>query len=133
MNKIQINLNRKDNQRNVFRKQKRPLVRPLWRQGIESFLMFLGGILLLTFLNYIPKKFDWTEVIFESWTDLIQGIRQLFEALVGFGGIILVLVIVIIGLTLFLGGAFRLCRFISRLIINQRKASRQGFNKRKRR
>ena len=48
-------LNKSDRHRQVFRRSRPKLVTPLWRQPLESLLIFLSGIGFSAFLNWVPQ------------------------------------------------------------------------------
>jgi len=126
-------LNKSDRHREVFRRSRPQRVVPLWRQPIEALLMLIGGIGLLAFLNWIPQwleeqGLEGIDIVSEAISDLIQGITHLLEAVIGFGSVILMGGLVILGLTLLLGGSWRMLRFFAHLWSKAKRPSRRGVH-----
>ena len=122
-------LNKSDRHRQVFRKSWPKRVTPLWRQPIESLLMLISGIGLLAFLNWIPQQeeLDGMVIVSEAISNLILGITNLLKAILGFGSVILMAVLVMLGLTLLLGGSWRMLKFFAHLWSRTKRPSQRGI------
>ncbi|MDP7327590.1 MAG: hypothetical protein QF862_03020 [Prochlorococcaceae cyanobacterium ETNP7_MAG_30] len=122
-------LNKSDRHRQVFRRSRPKRVTPLWRQPIESLLMLISGIGLLAFLNWIPQQeeLDGMVIVSEAISNLILGITNLLKAILGFGSVILMAVLVMLGLTLLLGGSWRMLKFFAHLWSRTKRPSQRGI------
>ncbi|MDP6196801.1 MAG: hypothetical protein QGG29_05400 [Prochlorococcaceae cyanobacterium ETNP18_MAG_17] len=122
-------LNKSDRHRQVFRRSRPKRVTPLWRQPIESLLMLISGIGLLAFLNWIPQQeeLDGMVIVSEAISNLILGITNLLKAILGFGSVILMAVLVMLGLTLLLGGSWRMLKFFAHLWSRTKRPSHRGI------
>ncbi len=122
-------LNKSDRHRQVFRRSRPKRVTPLWRQPIESLLMLISGIGLLAFLNWIPQQeeLDGMVIVSEAISNLILGITNLLKAILGFGSVILMAVLVMLGLTLLLGGCWRMLKFFAHLWSRTKRPSHRGI------
>ncbi|MFL0783714.1 MAG: hypothetical protein AB8B43_06200 [Prochlorococcus sp.] len=122
-------LNKSDRHRQVFRRSRPKRVTPLWRQPIESLLMLISGIGLLAFLNWIPQQeeLDGMVIVSEAISNLILGITNLLKAILGFGSVILMAVLVMLGLTLLLGGCWRMLKFFAHLWSRTKRPSQRGI------
>ena len=125
--------NNSDRQRQVFRRSRPIKVLPLWRQFVESLLMFVGGIGLIAFLYWVPDHFDGLVIVSEAIADLIRGVTHLLEALLGLGSVILLAGLVMLGLILLLGGSWRMLRFFTQLWSRPKKVSRRPIRRQIRR
>ncbi|HGY5532483.1 MAG: hypothetical protein AB8A49_01215 [Prochlorococcus sp.] len=122
-------LNKSDRHRQVFRRSRPKRVTPLWRQPIESLLMLISGIGLLAFLNWVPQQeeLDGMVIVSEAISNLILGITNLLKAILGFGSVILMAVLVMLGLTLLLGGSWRMLKFFAHLWSRTKRPSQRGI------
>ena len=122
-------LNKSDRHRQVFRRSRPKRVTPLWRQPIESLLMLISGIGLLAFLNWVPQQeeLDGMVIVSEAISNLILGITNLLKAILGFGSVILMAVLVMLGLTLLLGGCWRMLKFFAHLWSRTKRPSHRGI------
>ncbi|HGY5538568.1 MAG TPA: hypothetical protein ACN46J_06650 [Prochlorococcus sp.] len=122
-------LNKSDRHRQVFRRSRPKRVTPLWRQPIESLLMLISGIGLLAFLNWVPQQeeLDGMVIVSEAISNLILGITNLLKAILGFGSVILMAVLVMLGLTLLLGGSWRMLKFFAHLWSRTKRPSHRGI------
>ena len=87
------------------------------RQFLSMVLMLGGSGGLLLFLQCLLTEIDLLSLLSEAIADLIRGLQQLAEALVGFGSLVLIASLVVLIAVLLLGGslrALRLARWIVR-------------------
>ena len=78
-----------DRERRVFRrKPEKPSISP-WRQVLEGVLMTSLGVGLLAFLVWLPQRLDALALVSVALLDLIRGLQQLAEALLGLGTVLL--------------------------------------------
>ena len=104
-------------QRRVFRPRRRfPLI-PVLRQLTVVVLMLAGagGIALL--LHQLPQQVDIMMLLSKAIDDLIGGVQQLLEAMLGLAAIVLIAAIMLVAGVLLLGGLWRLIRII-RLVVS---------------
>lgn len=96
--------------RKVFSSRRsRPSI-PVWRQALEGVLLVMLGVGLLAFLSWLPQKIDALVVVSEAIADLIRGLAQLLEALLGIAAVILLALLLVAALVALLGGVVRLTR-----------------------
>jgi len=74
----------------------------------------LLGIGVLAFLSWLPQRIDALVVVSEAIADLIRGLGQLLEALLGLGAVILLALLLLVGLVALVGGTVRVCRSLVR-------------------
>ena len=104
-------LPRTQRERRVFSQRKRPSKRlPVWRMLLESVLLLLLGTGLLAGLSWLPTKVDAIVVVSEAIADLIRGLSQLLEALLGLSAVILIAALLVLGLLALLSGLIRFVR-----------------------
>ena len=87
-------------------------------------LMLGGSGGLLLFLQRLLTEIDLLSLLSEAIADLIRGLQQLAEALVGFGSLVLIASLVVLIAVLLLGGSLRALRLV-RLALG-RDPSRDG-------
>lgn len=104
-----------DREARVFRRRRRPVLPP-WRQGLEGTLMLLLGVGSLALLTWLPQRIDPLLMVSEMIADLIQGVAQLLEALLGLGSVLLLAAVLLLGLVCLCGGAARLVRAVVRIM-----------------
>jgi len=104
-----------DREARVFRRRQRPLPPP-WRQGLDGVLMVLLGVGLLALLTWLPQRIDPLLMVSEMIADLIRGVAQLLEALLGLGSVLLLAAVLSLGLVCLCGGATRLVRAVVRVM-----------------
>ena len=104
-----------DRERRVFRKRRPRQLPPPWRQGLEGILMTLLGVGLLAFLVWLPQRLDALVMVSEAIFDLISGLQQLIEALLGLAAVLLIAAVLLFGLVCVLGGGTRVTRALVRL------------------
>ena len=78
--------------------------------------MLLLGVGLLALLTWLPQRIDPLLMVSEMIADLIQGVAQLLEALLGLGSVLLLAVVLLLGLLCLCGGAARLVRAVVRIM-----------------
>ena len=106
--------------RRVFSKRPRSRVVSVGRQMLEGLLLLALGSGLLAFLSWLPQKVDAMVVVSEAIADLIRGLGQLLEALLGLAAVILIAMLLLAGLLALVSGVFRLVRSFTRLISSER-------------
>ena len=74
-------------------------------------------------LYWLSEKYNGIVILSEAIADLIRGISQLVEALLGFGSVILIGAIVLVGLMLFFGGTWRLLRITYQFITRRQNSA----------
>jgi len=99
-----------DREGNVFRSRRQRPLPPPWRQGLDGVLMLLLGVGLLALLSWLPQRIDPLLTVSEMIADLIRGLSQLLEALLGLGSVLLLAVVLSLGLVCLCGGVVRLAR-----------------------
>ncbi|WP_114992643.1 hypothetical protein [Synechococcus sp. UW179A] len=118
--------------RKVFRKRPRLRAVSVGRQMLEGVLLLALGTGLLAFLSWLPQKVDAMVVVSEAIADLIRGLGQLLEALLGLAAVILIAVLLLAGLLALLSGGFRLVKSFTRLISSERPKPSQAIHRRSR-
>ena len=114
-----------DRERRVFRrKPEKPVMSP-WRQVLEGVLMTSLGVGLLAFLVWLPQRLDALALVSVALLDLIRGLQQLAEALLGLGTVLLIAAVLFAGLICLLGGAVRLGRGGLRLLNSASRSPRR--------
>ena len=105
--------------RRVFRKKNRFYRQTLFRQIIESLIMFISGSYLLILINGVPNREQALSNINQGWQLVLQIVNNLIELLFLIGSGLLIICGIIIGIILVLGAFIRLIRIISMLIKNK--------------
>ena len=103
-------------QRRVFRPRRRRHVAKLLNQLIVVVLMLSGGSGIALVLHQLPQQVDVVLLVSEAIADLIRGIQQLLEAMLGLAAVVLIAAFVILGSVLILGGLWRLFRLLRLLL-----------------
>ncbi len=104
-------------ERRLLMKQKRTSKTiAVWKKLLESFLLLLLGSGLLAGLSWLPTKIDAIVVVSEAIADLIRGLGQLLEALLGLSAVILIATLLLLGLLAIVAGLTRLFRTFSVLL-----------------
>ena len=97
-------------QRRVFRqKQPFPFV-IVFRQLVAGLLMLAAGLGIAVLLQQLPQQVDVVLLVSEAIADLIRGIQQLLEAMLGLAAIVVITSLVILASILSFGGIWRLIR-----------------------
>ena len=84
------------------------------RQFVEGVLLLALGAATLAFLSWLPQKNEGLLVVSEAIADLIGGIGQLLEGLLGLAAVIVVALLLIGALLALVAGAIRLFRSLKR-------------------
>ena len=101
-----------------------PVVKELF--SIALMLGTAGGLLII--LQLLLARFDLLSVVSEAIADLIRGFQQLFEGVLGFGAVALIVALVVVIAVLLMGGSWRCWRLMHRLL----RPRREGHSVRKR-
>lgn len=107
----------KSDQRRVFRprRRKRHLAKVM-RQLLVVLLMLAAGIGIAVVLHQLPQQVDVVLLVSEAIADLIRGIQQLLEAMLGLAAVVLIAAFVLLASVLILGGLWRLFRLLRLLL-----------------
>ena len=100
------------------------------RQLLSMVLMLGGSGGLLLFLQRLLTEIDLLSLLSEAIADLISGLQQLAEALVGFGSLVLIASLVVLIAVLLLGGSLRALRLL-RLALGSRSQPRRRQGRRR--
>jgi len=100
------------------------------RQCLSMVLMLGGSGGLLLFLQRLLTEIDLLSLLSEAIADLIRGLQQLAEALVGFGSLALIAALVVLIAVLLLGGSLRALR-LARLALGSRSQPRRRQGRRR--
>lgn len=100
------------------------------RQLLSMVLMLGGSGGLLLFLQRLLTEIDLLSLLSEAIADLIRGLQQLAEALVGFGSLVLIASLVVLIAVLLLGGLLRALR-LARLALGSRSQPRRRQGRRR--
>ena len=118
--------------RRVFSKRPRSRSVSVARQMLEGLLLLALGSGVLAFLSWLPQKVDAMVVVSEAIADLIRGLGQLLEALLGLAAVILIAMLLLAGLLALVSGVFRLVKSFTRLISSERLKPTQAVHRRSR-
>ena len=103
-------------QRRVFR-PKRPFpYMVVFRQLAAGLLMLAAGLGIAVLLQQLPQQVDVVLLVSEAIADLIRGIQQLLEAMLGLAAILVIVSLVILASVLSFGGIWRLIRLVRMLL-----------------
>ena len=103
-------------QRRVFR-PKRPFPYVVvFRQLVAGLLMLAAGLGIAVLLQQLPQQVDVVLLVSEAIADLIRGIQQLLEAMLGLAAIVVIASLVILASVLSYGGVWRLIRLVRMLL-----------------
>lgn len=100
------------------------------RQFLSMVFMLGGSGGLLLFLQWLLTEIDLLSLLSEAIADLIRGLQQLAEALVGFGSLVLIASLVVLIAVLLLGGSLRALRLV-RLALGSRSKPRRRQGRRR--
>ena len=100
------------------------------RQCLSMVLMLGSSGGLLLFLQRLLTEIDLLSLLSEAIADLIRGLQQLAEALVGFGSLVLIASLVVLIAVLLLGGSLRALRLV-RLALGSRSQLRRRQGRRR--
>ena len=104
-------------QRRVFRPRRRFPYGPVLRQLTVVVLMLAAAAGLAVLLHQLPQQVDIMLLVSEAIDDLIGGVQQLLEAMLGLAAILLIAAIALVSGVLLLGALWRLIRTI-RLVVS---------------
>ena len=111
------------NRRRVFTDRQQRRQPSIGRQFIEGVLLLALGSAILAFLAWLPQKDEGLLVVSEAIADLIGGIGQLLEGLLGMMAVIVLALLLIGSLLALVAGAIRFCRSVNRTFNSRRVAS----------
>ena len=94
----------------------------VFRQLVAVLLMLAAGLGIAVLLQQLPQQVDVVLLVSEAIADLIRGIQQLLEAMLGLAAIVVIASLVILASVLSFGGIWRLIRLMQMLL----KRSLQG-------
>ena len=103
---------RGEGSRRVFRRRRRIPTGLVVRQLLAVLLMLSGGIGVVVMLQRLPEQVDVVLLVSEAIADLIRGIQQLLEALLGLAAVVLIGALVVLAAVLILGAVWRLLRLL---------------------
>lgn len=103
-------------QRRVFRPRRSFPFGTVFRQLTVVLLMLAAVAGLAVLLYQLPQQVDIMLLLSEAIADLIRGVQQLLEAMLGLAAIVLIAAIVVLASILLLGALWRLIRIV-RLVI----------------
>jgi hypothetical protein len=104
-------------QRRVFRPRRRFPYVTVFRQLTVVVLMLAGAAGLAVLLHQLPQQVDVMLLLSEAIADLIRGVQQLLEAMLGLAAIVLITAMALLAGVLLLGALWRLIRII-RLVVS---------------
>ena len=103
-------------QRRVFRpKRSFPFV-IVFRQLSAGLLMLAAGLGIAFLLQQLPQQVDVVLLVSEAIADLIRGIQQLLEAMLGLAAVVVIAALVVLASVLSFGGIWRLLRLLRMLL-----------------
>ena len=103
-------------QRRVFRPRRRFPYGPVLRQFTVVVLMLAGAAGLAVLLHQLPQHVDIMLLLSEAIADLIRGVQQLLEAMLGLAAIVLITAIALLAGVLLFGALWRLIRIIRMVV-----------------
>ena len=104
-------------QRRVFRPRRRFPYGPVLRQLTVVVLMLAAAAGIAVLLHQLPQQVDVMLLLSQAIDDLIGGVQQLLEAMLGLSAIVLIAAISLVAGVLLLGALWRLIRII-RLVVS---------------
>ena len=104
-------------QRRVFRPRRRFPYGPVLRQLTVVVLMLAAAAGIALLLHQLPQQVDVMLLLSEAIADLIRGVQQLLEAMLGLAAIVLIATMAFLAGVLLLGALWRLIRII-RLVMS---------------
>ena len=104
-------------QRRVFRPRRHFPYGPVLRQLTVVVLMLAAAAGIALLLHQLPQQVDIMLLLSEAIADLIRGVQQLLEAMLGLAAIVLITAIALLAGVLLLGALWRLIRII-RLVVS---------------
>ena len=98
-------------------RQKKPFPYVIvFRQLVAGLLMLAAGLGIAVLLQQLPQQVDVVLLVSEAIADLIRGIQQLLEAMLGLAAILVIASLVILASVLSFGGIWRLIRLLRMLL-----------------
>lgn len=107
----------RSDQRRVFRPRRKRNTGKVMRQFLVVLLMLAAGIGIAVALHQLPQQVDVVLLVSEAIADLIRGIQQLLEAMLGLAAVVLIAAFVVLASVLILGGLWRFFRLLKLLLI----------------
>ena len=104
-------------QRRVFRPRRRFPYGPVLRQLTVVVLMLAAAAGIAVLLHQLPQQVDVMLLLSEAIADLIRGVQQLLEAMLGLAAIVLIAAMALLAVVRFVGVFWRLIRII-RLVVS---------------
>lgn len=114
MNKASRSLYR--DRRRVFRAKRRFPTGMVVRQLMVVLLMLVGAAGIGVMLWQLPERIDVVLLVSEAIADLIRGVQQLLEAMLGLAAVVLIGALVMLAVVMLLGGLWRLIRLLRLLL-----------------
>ena len=102
----------RSDQRRVFRPRRRFPYGPVLRQLTVVALMLAAAAGFAVVLHQLPQQVDIMLLLSKAIDDLIGGIQQLLEAMLGLAAIVLIAAISLLAGILLLGALWRLIRIV---------------------
>ena len=103
-------------QRRVFRQQRPFPFVIVFRQLFAGLLMLAAGLGIAFLLQQLPQQIDVVLLVSEAIADLIRGIQQLLEAMLGLAAVVVIAALVVLASVLSFGGIWRLLRLLRMLL-----------------
>lgn len=116
----------RSDQRRVFRPRRKRFNAKVIRQLLVVLLMLAAGIGIAVVLHQLPQQVDVVLLVSEAIADLIRGIQQLLEAMLGLAAVVLIAAFVVLASVLILGGLWRLFRLLRLLLSPTSQGRRWG-------
>ena len=111
-------------QRRVFRPRRSFPYGTVLRQFTVVLLMLAAVAGLAVLLHQLPQQVDIMLLLSEAIADLIRGVQQLLEAMLGLAAIVLITAIALLAGVLLFGALWRLIRII-RLVVSPPRQGRR--------
>lgn len=102
--------------RRVFRVKRRFPTGMVVRQLMVVLLMLVGAAGIGVMLWQLPERIDVVLLVSEAIADLIRGVQQLLEAMLGLAAVVLIGALVMLAVVMLLGGLWRLIRLLRLLL-----------------
>lgn len=102
--------------RRVFRAKRRFPTGMVVRQLMVVLLMLVGAAGIGVMLWQLPERIDVVLLVSEAIADLIRGVQQLLEAMLGLAAVVLIGALVMLAVVMLLGGLWRLIRLLRLLL-----------------
>lgn len=102
--------------RRVFRAKRRFPTGMVVRQLMVVLLMLVGAAGIGVMLWQLPERIDVVLLVSEAIADLIRGVQQLLEAMLGLAAVVLIGALVMLAVVMLLGGLWQLIRLLRLLL-----------------